>query len=1310
MEHAHPDLEKTVSLQATLGYLDFSEGKPDPRFERSISDAYRVLWQAGVDTPWRVLHEQLRAKLDRLKAEKTGGFSASVQAGAVLEIVFDRVLPGYRQHHADLLFHLSDDDLFQPFFVARAVEVVLAQGNPWEETDRIVAGALARLNDFVGYRPLAVLETRPRGEPYDHERVRPIPLFIGGAGVAAGRYEQLLTQALEILKATDASILNEAGFDPELLGEFAIDPRAYDYSHPANRRPNYAFGEWDPHHLDQQGRFRRYVARTATLEALLHRAEHPGEIDPSEALFEAAAVFAGTVLMATGVTGNSPTAYDSTNTLATIMPRIARYRDAFYARLLEKLPEAHRSRLREEASKTRQPFGGARQHLNQYLARERAAQLQHRHLSMLFAEMGYPDASRQQAAKIPAASTRLLSEMHARLTTGLWHAERRNLAAAAALLPEVEDLLHRGIQCGALADPWNILGFQGLFPLDRAREDAVRDNRIDELVLTLERLFDLYARLLSEAAALGEHDTVNRLKPELRRLAAWWDRFASIEVSDVRRLHGAEVATSAEGVADALTLWHDRGQTPDDLAFWRQHSHRFRSPKAFALVVDALLAKEDYRAAMGLLLSWLGRAEQVPLEDGEYSFHARALRWLLAQIRPRGDSPSGAGSESAAPAGARDWAFVKKFFDFLEANAEDYWQVPVLESAEEGPAPRQVEEELFSAAYEGMSYRDSADDDEEGSVAGAGKPAADFDVEWQAERIQKRLAFLATLARLWQIAGRWDPERSADPGHAEALNAWLVTARDNRQKLLELVDAVHGVPVPEPSGSEDSLIEYDRGRILKGQLLFSAIGTALESTLALYALRGALDLAGATPDDQGDEPPWGPAAIRIEQALLKGDTAAAQAALPEFVQHFHREPLLVPSLDHGGEPRQILRVQMAQNVLRALVANLPRLGLLRETYQLLKIAHAMEQAQPAGGRGLTEFSQLFQLGYQAVVRMVVEAAASWGPAEVRNEDLVQLLETMTRPFMALWVEHSQSTHLATLETVRNEEDWRRIREFVQRYGRDLFHARFMTLANLRSILHRGVAAYLDYLREERDPLHPIKLIDDLEEGGDRKDAERCLELILHAIVENYEQYKDYNTSTAQSDYGDNLYMLLDFLLLRTSYERRAWQFQPLTMAHETLVRCGRHGAAVRWQQALAEASRQQADEYLQRLSALEQTHGMSLRTIRDRLEERFVKPLALDRLCALVKPVMHEAHGTRAGRSFARLKRELQGYAETPTGVGLDVPQWLQRLGLEVQRVRTGQKALALLAEDFFRVPKMTLSSEEIDRQLKEWEKPLGAT
>ena len=200
-------------------------------------------------------------------------FADAEQARAVLGLVFQAVLPAYRRHHRDLLFHLSDGELLRPLFIGRVAEAVLAEGPSWEETPRIVAGALARLNDFLGHRPLAVLNTAQKIEPYPHERVRPIPWFIAGAGVGVGIYHDVISLALDLLRDTDPALLEAAWFDPKLLDELAIDPRAYDFNHPVNKRPNYHFGQWDPHHLDGQGRYRRFVVQQVTLDALLERVQ-----------------------------------------------------------------------------------------------------------------------------------------------------------------------------------------------------------------------------------------------------------------------------------------------------------------------------------------------------------------------------------------------------------------------------------------------------------------------------------------------------------------------------------------------------------------------------------------------------------------------------------------------------------------------------------------------------------------------------------------------------------------------------------------------------------------------------------------------------------------------------------------------------------------------------------------------------------------------------------------------------------------------------------------------------------------------------
>lgn len=1355
------------SATALLGYLNFSDGRPDPRWQRQLNEAYRHFLEQGEAEPWHALRHWLTTQLHELHQSGASAFRDVHQVKAVLCLAFDRVLTAYRRHHADLLFHLPDRELFGPFFLARVAEAVLAQGSPWDEEERLVAGTLAKLNDYVGHRPVALLETRPRGEPYDHERVRPVPLYLAGAGAACGPYEALVTQALAILRATDPGILAEAGFDPALLEELAFDPRAYDHGHPANRRPNHVFGEWDPHHLDGQGRYRRYVARQVALDALLERMAGPPENPPSELLLEAAAVFAGTILMAVGVSGPGPTALDSSATLATLIPRIARYRDAFYTDLLGRaaprlgFTEVHLDRLRHESRTTRQPFGGARQHLNHYLARHRALQLQERHLTLLFAEMGHPEASRRHAARIPAAGMRLLGELLGGLRTGHVLTGRGDFARAARQLGEVERLLHRGIACGALADPWNILGFQGLFPLSQAREDSVRDTRVDELVYAVEQIFGLYARLQSETAATGADELRVGLRKGMKKLAGWWDRFASVEVSDVRRVHGGEAADSAEHVATALAHWREQGAKTADLAFWRAHLDSFRSPKAFALVVDALLRKADHSAALALLINWLGQAEQVPLEDGEHSFQALTLRWLLSAVG--GEVVGWPGGEVVAstpppPHPVTPWPLVKKFFDYLEANADEYWDVPRLAAAgaeAEGEEEEDEEDSLFEAAYEGVTFRDSADDDNEGAVLDGGPEQRPFDLEEDAPRVEKRLRFLSTVARLWQVAARWARPLLGAGETRETAAGWLERARANEKELLHLLHAVHGCALPDPGGAYDSLVEYDRRRVVKEQLLEAVITTTLDTHLAGRALRGSLavwedgaaDVAcaelaaelrnhGLTLSEPQIE--WEPWFMQLEHALLHGRPDVVRRVLPTFLAHFRQEPLLYVSLAAGGHPRRVLQVRLAQRTLRTLLENLPRLGLLRETFHLLQTALRVEREDATTGKRVSEFDRVFQSAFQACVESLADTSEEGSLARsrsgrsadsatppgsdsmppdsplpesalvARSRELVGLLEQVIKPFVALWVEHSRSLQLSALDTVRGEAEWQALGDFIRRYGGDLFHTRFLTLANLRGVLHRGVGAYLDYLRDEPDPLHPVRLLDDLGGQVPRAEAERHLQCVLQTIVENYEEFKDYNTTTTQSDYGENLHLLLDFLRLKTSYERHAWQFRPLLLTHETLARRGLERAARLWEEAFARLTHELAEQHLRELARLEQVHGMRLRSVADRLHERFTRPLALDRLCALIGPALAEAEQPGSGAALARLEAELHPHTQQPTGAGLDVPHWLRRLEGEVQRARAARTAVAQLAEEFFRVPRLRLTGDDVREQLRQWEEPLA--
>jgi hypothetical protein len=1328
-----PDVRDQALLQEIIGYLNFSSGASDPAFLRNLNALFFGIENrnGSVTNGAVVLCDWLNRRIDQLQQE-TSAFGDVSQARAIVKLLGERLLPEYRKFHRDLLWHQSDRELWRPLFLGRAIEALLAQGGPWDEADRIVAGALEQLNDYIGYRPIAVLESEQQIEPYRHERVRPIPLYIHNVGAACGLYEALVRQALDILSQTDPEILQQAWFSPALVDELALDPRAYEFDHPAGKRPNYHFGQWDQQLVDNRGFYRRFVLQQITLDALLSRVAlldgAPGTRAASiaattraELQFEAAAVLAGTILMASGTTGNGPGCHSSDVTLATLLPQIASYRDQFYQQLLAETKGSHGDRLRAEAERMRQAFGGARQHLNHELARRRATQMQHVHLSQLYARMSYADAASAQAHAVRIASARMLCQIYCRLTAGHHAIDADQLDAVARYLTEIDDLLRRGIECGALVDPWNIVGFGGNFSLFPAIENSVHDFRVDDLIELVEQIMDLCARAWTEAAAIDDTAHEHIFSAALERMARWWDKYATGSVSGVKRLVAKETEVSTNLVAGALSAWHKAGAAAGDVKFWRMFVDQFDSPKAFQLVVEALLDRGDQVASMALMMQWLSQVDRTPLEDGDASFHPLALRWLRTA------------EERQAATGQDQWPLVAKFFALLEANAETYWHVPDFDlairhgngssnggTANGGkPHPDDDEraewsddesEELFSAAYENMVYRDSTDDGREADTLdeGGSTDGSDLELEEESQRIGRRLAFLTSVARLWKHAAiSWDVFSPEARERRELFESWQQQAAARYDGLLALIEAVHQFPIRPPTGSHESNVEFDRRRMVKDSLLEQIISTSVETADAGRLLRAACGSCGAT--SSATNPVDAPCSIDVLRAVLSGEREKVAEHWPAFTPWLAQQELLYVPLSKGGRPPRIVRARTFVQLIHDLLGWLPRLGMIRETCQLLDIAQSMEVEHPVGAGAVTEYDRLFTSGYQAIVRCLVASADDWderrdladpSTRQLRPSDtmLVEALQDLTESQLNRWLTHSRTLRLSVVERLGSEEEWGKFVAFIQRYGGDLFTQMFLNLGNLRAILHQRAAIWLSNLEQDPDATE-LRLVEELGNQISRDEAAKWLTIAIEAVVENYREYRDYNTTTTHSDDGAMLYTLVDFLRLRAAYDRVAWNLRPVVMAHEILVRQNRPAAAELWEQALADRTAEAADANLARFEQLCEQYGVRLPSVAERLAERYTRPLAIDRVRALVAPAM-EAAGSTDTAPFAALEQEIQSLAHEPAGAGLDVPDWLSALEDEVSMVRGAKRHGETSDELLRRIEQVRLSWEELQQQL----------
>ena len=1316
--------QSTDGAARVLGYLNFSSGAFDPVAWRALSDLFASVEPAiaGVivertDTAVRVA-AILRERLAILEANEPA-FRDARQARAVLEILFDRLLPAYRAYHCDLLEHQPPGGIERPFFVMAAAQAVLATGGPFEidaaETDAIVAQSIASVNDYVGWRPVAVLENGRLSDPYPHERVRPIGLFVAGVGVAHGRPFGLVSGAIEILAAAPAALLQQADFDLSMLEELAIDPRAFDFLHPAASRPNYLFGLWDPSRIDAKGCYRRMVVQQATLDGILSWCDPLPEAsiatglshDPhrqSQLRRESAAVLAGVMLMASGLSGHGPAAHQAGLPLSELLPRIAGYRDEFYRWLMTQLPQDHRERLEEETGRLRQPFGGVRRHINSLLAGRRAKQVESVALAAVLSRLGRADAAERMAGMVPAASARMLARITSQVVAAGQSLRQGNAAVASDHLDVATDLLFRAVGCGAAVDPWNILGLSGQFPLHEPGGESLPDPRVDDLVSITGSILDGYAAVWRKTRLDGPTDAASRAAAALERLAVWWDRHATTAVSGVEHLSGREVLDSAREVIGALEERRGLAATSPSPGFWRKQVASFSSPRSHSQAADELLDEGDLDGAMGLLVHWASLLDEEAIDRSGPEWLGAASRWM---------------TQAAADRTEEGRSRVRRFLELVEANTSavaDCIERAKTQSGSDDVRHRgagngddddlsddQADDdhpggaESVAAAYESMVWRDSADDGVDGGMidvdSPGGSPAGDiFEIEQAAD-------FLAGVCRLLRhavtVLCAIDVADHTIPSRAEidSVIGWRHTLRRLRRTMVHVAGVIAAPDASPPPGMPPS--EFDRLRWQRDSAAERLIEAAVQATETLWILSARLFVGRVPPPRQTESAMTGspssvtpenpPAIGRLFAAILSGDAAAARSALEIVQGRLVGKAVLYVPLSRGGRPDSIVRARSRERLLERLAACLPRLGLVAETSTIVHLAKSLENKRPRGAASVSEFDRVFTAATTSLVERIVESACATEGGHVPEKDLVTQrildgLSLLVPKLLDTWMTHARQLRLSVLERVREPKAFAAVQEFIERYGAGLFTQHLLAPSSLRGILRGGVKHFLEHLvdrsmGEPSDELseaparEPTRLIEDLATGElPLKQAASRLRLVLESIAENHAEYRDWNSTTTQSDRGECLYMLLDLLRIKAEYDRIAWTLRPVSMAHRVLARRGTVEAAEAWRARMRDETRETASHLVEKLGKSESLWGVRLASIADRVGRPFTAPLEQDELEALVAPAVAElaaGNSTVAGQQLEERAAACLGLA---SGSGVEVPDWIEHLGQAVDR------------------------------------------
>ena len=690
---------------------------------------------------------------------------------------------------------------------------------------------------------------------------------------------------------------------------------------------------------------------------------------------------------------------------------------------------------------------------------------------------------------------------------------------------------------------------------------------------------------------------------------------------------------------------------------------------------------------------------------------------------------------------------ARKFLAYLESNAGDLWQVPRFRPPTRSPGeaagmssddldPFEEDASIRQSANLDVTFTDSTDDGFQGSVYDPTAHRQDFN-EAEIKRIDEHLAFLGTLATLWKMAamipaaavgrGVFGTDTAERNQWRDTTQHWTMEAISRRAGLFELADFVDAWKLPKPSSDPDALIEYDRQRYNKESLQDRIIATCVEMAdtgrllLAVESGLRPLDEVTRPPSDEGILTDDERSAVDVLGAVLRGDVGIVRQRWQGLLAAIAGKSLLYVPLSKGGRPRSIVDARVWQRTVQDLLHWLPRLGMLRETCTLLDTARQMERDNPVGPGAVTEFDELFRLGCLSLVRATVHFSHQWpkpkseagsrmlaeligsemiDPAELEPgvTPLIVGLRKLLERLLTVWLEHSETLRLSVLEKVREHTPWARLIHFVKTYGEEIFSQRFFNLGNVRAILHQGVDAWLSALERNPPDDAPHKLLDALDREIGRPEAVESLTLVLEAIVENYTEYRDYNSTTTQSDRGELVYMLLDFLRLRMRYDRVAWRLRPVIWTHEILVREGCDDEANFWMESIKARVQDEAETYLARLKELQTKYAMRMPTIEDRLREKFLRPLTIDRLRALVRPA-YEQRSAAERPAFTLLRGLTKEMVELRGGIGLDVPRWIVILDDEVEAVRRGE--ISSDEADLWAVPWSHLSLKDVLDQVR---------
>jgi hypothetical protein len=662
---------------------------------------------------------------------------------------------------------------------------------------------------------------------------------------------------------------------------------------------------------------------------------------------------------------------------------------------------------------------------------------------------------------------------------------------------------------------------------------------------------------------------------------------------------------------------------------------------------------------------------------------------------------------------------VRRFLELVEANTAGLTEK--IDIAASGQEPQSRDEsgtvltdetdddqigtdESVASAYESMVWQDSTDDGTDGGMLDVDLPAGASNPVVAVEEAADFLTGVIVMLRQTIVTGCLDAAAGQIETSAveiDSLRGWRQTLRRLRRAMVRAAMHIISRDQHQPRGM--TAAEFDRLRWQRDVAAERLVEAALQTGETIWMLSARIAIAQEVVQktnlshDEASRLPSKimpkPAVGKLLAAVFVDDQPMIHQQMERIRHHLRGKTVLYVPLARGGRADRVFAARMRERLLERLVAVLPRRGLVEETIDLVRLAKKLESRRPPGAASVSEFDRVFESATTALVGRIVASARVAGPGEaepssvVATQRILDGLAILIPKLLETWTTHARQLRLSVLERVRDDKSFQVVKEFIKHYGNGLFTQHLLTPSSLRSILRGGVRPYLERLIKQEAAGTDWRISDSNEDGGSNqpgpvklieaintgeislKQATSRLRLILESVAENHSEYRDWNSTTTQSDRGDYLYVLLEFLRIKAEYERIVWTLRPVSMAHRVLVQSGATEAASAWRQRMEEETVGTANDLIERLSVLQQKTGVRLASVSDRVQRPFTAMLEQDEIESLVEPAVRELLVGEPEGAGGQLETHAEEFLGVATGSGVEVPDWLDRLSVTVDRV-----------------------------------------